>query len=346
MTRSPSKTPTLSNFAITRGLSPTSGYMYSQMPDGSLTPVKVKRTSLLGTQSQFGASEDKAIAGNIQEVEVAYLDRESDTLVVKFGLRAWRDPESANIETCNLAHVETTIQSMNQAYADAGGFNVLGERYAERIANAHPLWRNRYGFDRSVSVVIQQEGQPEMTLEFGKNPDPETLGTLGAAIAFGLSGKGVVDMQITMCSRIGQGQEVFPSQEMIIDSKISKISKVLNKDEHNQAMIHPWKLGNAIRTIDTWHPHVADVGAIAVEVYGTSVRRQEAYRYRGVGFYNYLAQVVAGEGDILNIRNAKTIRDLDNIKDAHYFMAVLVRGGVLGLGSGKKKTADETVTDQ
>ncbi len=343
MAKAPSKTPTLSNFAITRGLSPTSGYMYSQMPDASLTPVKVKRTSLLGTQSQFGAAEGKAVVGNIQEVEVAYLDRESDTLVVKFGLRAWRDPESANIETCNLAHVETTIRAMCQAYTEAGGFNVLGKRYAERIANAHPLWRNRYGFDRSVSVVIHQEGQPEMTLEFSKTPDPATLDTLGAAIAFGLSGQGVVDMQITMRSRIGYGQEIFPSQEMAMNSKVSK---VLDKDEHNQAMMHPWKLGNAIRTIDIWHPYVADVGAIAVEVYGTSVRRQEAYRYHGVGFYNYLAQVASGEGNILNIRNAKTIHDLDNIKDAHYFMAVLVRGGVLGLGSSKEKTADDTESKQ
>lgn len=342
MAKKPSaKTATLSNFAVTRALSATSGYMFSQMPDGSLVPVKVKRKSLLGTQSQFGAAEDKAGAGNPQEVEIAYLDRDSDTLVVQFGLRAWRDAETANIEACNLAHVEKAMREINSAYKSAGGFGYLGQLYAERIAGAYSLWRNRHGFDRSVRAIITQDGQDEIVLEFGKKPDDSGISTLAGAIEHGLSGSGVVDIQITMRSKIGKGQEVFPSQEMAMNANTSR---VLDKDENGQAMMHPWKLTNAIRTIDIWHPSFDEVGAIAIEPYGTNVRRQEAFRYHEGGFYGYLDQIVKAEekeGGILGIRQAKSLDDLDTIKDAHYFMAVLIRGGVFGMGKKEKAAKSE-----
>jgi len=330
-------TQVLSNFSITRGLSPTSGYMFSEMPDGECRPVKVTKKSLLGTQSQFGAAEDKASVGNPQSVEIAYLDRDSDTLVVTFGLKAWRDPEIANIDACNLASVERSIKGMSAAYADAGGFKTLGDLYAARIAEGAPLWRNKYGFDRSVEIVIRKGSEDPVMLRFEKIPDAKKIGTLGSSIEHGLAGRDPVDIEIIMRSRMGKGQEVFPSQEMAINSSVGK---VLDKDEHNQAMMHPWKLGNAIRHIDIWHPAYDDVGVIAVEVYGTNVRRQEAFRYHDVGFYNYLKQVVDGQGEILQIMDAKTVEELDAINDAHYFMAVMVRGGVFGMGKKKQGNGD------
>lgn len=333
------KTAELTNFAVCGSINPTLARMFSAMPDGSLEPIIVKKSALLGTQSQFGVKEDKVSHGNIQTVEVAFLNPASDRLVVKFGLKVFRDNQTANIEMCNLLDVRSKLIEISNAYEACGGFKKLGKLYAERIAGGSFLWRNRYGFDRGVKVVIRKEGDAQIeTINFGMRPAEADIARLGDAIAIGLSGK-LVDIQVEAFSVLGLGQEVYPSQEMARENK--NISKVLFKDENDHAMMHDQKIGNAIRTIDIWHPSFDEVGAIAVEPYGTNVRQQDAYRYEKASFYDHLDGVMKGKSPIAAISHET---DPDSVPDLHYFMAVLVRGGVLGMkkGSDKSESVKET----
>lgn len=48
---------------------------------------------------------------------------------------------------------------------------------------------------------------------------------------------------------LGAGQEIFPSQELVLDSNSSKSRLLYQVD--NVAGMHSQKIGNAIRTIDT-----------------------------------------------------------------------------------------------
>ena len=326
----------LTNFAVRRGISPSSGHFFN-LHDGSkgMTPIKVRRMTYLGTQSQYGADEEKAAFGNPITGEVAFLDEDTDTLAMTTSVLFYRDPDTANIEMSNIKEAADLIKAVSDAYAKAGGFNILGRMYAENIAYGAPLWRNKGVFGVDTRVKVRSASGNKQTFNFS-NTDADkvrnkSLDELGKHIGEGLSGITPMEIQITYFSKIGYGQEVFPSQEMIIAGPGARASKVLDKNEDNQALMHPWKIGNAIRRIDVWHPAYDEVGVIPVEVYGTVTRHRMAYRYGSRDFYRLLSDLLQDKRGVKSILKASKPKDLDKIEDAHYFMAVLVRGGVFGM---------------
>lgn len=131
-------------------------------------------------------------------------------------------------------------------------------------------------------------------------------------------------MKVTAFAFEGQGQEVYPSEEMILNKdKVEgreKKSKILYQVNDIAAM-HSQKLGNAIRAIDTWYPSFDEVetGPIAVEPYGAVTNMGMAYRTpeEKKNFYTLFDDYSNGV-------------DLDSDDDKNYVMAVLVRGGVFG----------------
>lgn len=88
---------------------------------------------------------------------------------------------------------------------------------------------------------------------------------------------------------------------------------------NNVAALHSQKIGNALRTIDTWHPQTEALGAIAVEPYGSVTSRGIACRQpkEKMDFYTLLDNWV--------IKGMKP-----DVGQQHYVMAVLIRGGVFG----------------
>lgn len=340
----------LSNFAINRALMPTKGYMYSAMPDGSLLPVLVNESTQLGSQSQYGADHKKASTGNPQRVEEAFLHQDSDTLVVKFGLDVLFDLHTANIEMCNMTHAEKRVKALVSNYAGAGGLDYLATLYAERIAHGYALWRNGKGFDRTVSVTAT-DGANKTQFEFvkDKQKNNDAITSLATVIAKGLKGE-FITLEVEVRSKLGKGSAVYPSQEFVNSTSKFDLSRVYFKDEHNHALIHSQKIGNALRTIDIWHPEFDEVGAIAIEPFGSNSRKASAYRHKSGDFYTYLKEVIYSNDDsndgMNRVNHAKTIDQLDSIEDAHYFVAVLMRGGVFGMGKQTKADKNSVETGE
>lgn len=141
---------------------------------------------------------------------------------------------------------------------------------------------------------------------------------LARLIADGLTGKAHVLLRVTAFVRLGEGQEVFPSQELILDKEQSKKSKTLYQVD-GVAGIHSQKLGNALRTIDTWYPDALEQGPIAVEPYGSVTTQGKAYRQpaKGMDFYTLL------DGWILKDKAPEPDQQ-------HFVIATLIRGGVFG----------------
>ena len=89
------------------------------------------------------------------------------------------------------------------------------------------------------------------------------------------------------------------------------------------AAMHSQKIGNALRTIDTWYPEFIDpeisAGPIAIEPYGAVTNLGKAYRTPKdkQDFYTFFDNFARGG-------------KLNRVEDEHYVMAVLVRGGVFG----------------
>src|SRR5690606_38956101 len=104
------------------------------------------------------------------------------------------------------------------------------------------------------------------------------LASLAEVIRQGLESDSFAFLQIEAFVRLGFGQEVFPSQELVLDNgRDSKKSKYLYC-VNNIAAMHSQKIGNALRTIDTWYPDAENDGPISVEPYGSVTSRGTAYR--------------------------------------------------------------------
>lgn len=303
--------------------------------------VQVREKSVRGTISNRlktkdsdPAKLDAAIQNpNLQTVDVATLPSNADTLKVCFTLRVLG---GAGIPSaCNSSEYRAKLMTAVRGYADKVGFDVLAQRYATNLANGRFLWRNRIGAEEIEVVVSQwQQGQSAdrwffNAFKVGLNDfetiddsQREDIQALGSLISTGLAGEKYLLLQVTAFVRIGDGQEVFPSQELILD-KESKERAAKSKTLYTVggiAGIHSQKIGNAIRTIDTWYPNynAEGLGPIAVEPYGSVTTLGHACRQP------------KDKMDFYSLLDNWLIKDKDPKEQQHYVMATLIRGGVFG----------------
>ena len=298
--------------------------------------VTIKPKSVRGTISnrlkakdQDPAKLDAAIENpNLQTVDVAALPAEADTLKVQFTLRVLGGAGTPS--ACNSAAYQAKLLATVQGYVQQHGFGELARRYAANLANGRFLWRNRAGAEQvEVTVEQMQNGQAAHTWSFDAlalntravgaiNTEAKGLDVLGQAMAAGLTGSQHVLLRITAFVRQGAGQEVFPSQELILDKDSAGKSKTLYHVD-GVAAIHSQKIGNAIRTIDTWYEGAEELGPIAVEPYGSVTTQGKAYRQpkQKLDFYTLLDHWLLKD-------------QVPPVEQQHFVMAVLIRGGVFG----------------
>jgi CRISPR-associated protein Csy3 len=331
------KLTTASVLAFERKLDPSDAVFHSgrwedcAKPSAWL-PIAIREKSVRGTISnrlkakeQDPAKLDAAIESpNLQTVDVAALPADADTLRVQFTLRVLSGAGAPS--ACNSAAYRTRLQSVVDDYVAREGFSELAKRYAANLASGRFLWRNRIGAETVlVNVAREQKGEstkewPFEALTFNPrvmNEFDAKVKELGALIADGLAGRTHVLLNVTAFVRLGRGQGVFPSQELILDKGSSKKSKTLYSVQ-DVAAIHSQKIGNALRTIDTWYEGSEELGPIAVEPYGSVTTQGKAYRPpKKQDFYTLLDDWMLKD---------KT----PPIEQQHFVMAVLIRGGVFG----------------
>ncbi len=293
----------------------------------SWQPIVIKEKAVRGTISnrlKNAITSDPAKLDaeiqkpNLQTVDVAALPQNADTLKVAFTLRVLGNLAVPSV--CNDRDYQNALQAVIEGYIAEHGFGALAARYAENLANGRFLWRNRVGAEK---IAVRVTGSK--TWEFNAHDyslrefsQPQgALGELAAEIERGLAGESFALFNIEAFVRLGNGQEIFPSQELVLDSN-SKKSKLLYQVDGVAAM-HSQKVGNALRTIDTWHSQADSLGAIAVEPYGSVTSRGIACRQpkEKMDFYTLLDRWVIKE-------------EKPSVEQQHYVMAVLIRGGVFG----------------
>lgn len=332
---------TASVLAFERKLDPSDALFFAGTWDGrndssAWPPVEIKVKSVRGTISnrlktkdQDPAKLDAAIENpNLQKVDVAALPSRADTLKVVFTLRVLSG--TGQPSACNDSDYQKKLMDTVGGYVGTNGFGELARRYASNLANGRFLWRNRVGAETvEVQVAHLVGGQARNTWRFdalsfslrdfsAPQQGAAALDDLAKLIGDGLAGQGHVLLQVTAYVRVGAGQEVFPSQELILDKGRSDKSKTLYEVD-GTAGLHSQKVGNAIRTIDTWYPEVDELGPIAVEPYGSVTTRGKAYRQprKSDDFYSLLDNWI--------------IKDkVPATEQQHFVIATLIRGGVFG----------------
>lgn len=334
---------TASVLAFERKLDPSDALLFSGNWDArddyeNWPGIGIREKSVRGTISNRLKAKDQdplkldasIQSPNLQRVDVAALSENADTLATRFTLRVLGG--AGKPSACNSAAYQTKLASVVKSYMETQGFAALAHRYACNLANGRFLWRNRIGAEQvEVRVNVLERGSKVASWRFdalsfslrdfevpveAKAPIDELKGYIAA----GLFGERHVLLEVVAFARVGNGQEVFPSQELILDRGRGDKSKTLY-DVQGVAGIHSQKIGNAIRTIDTWYPveDVEDLGPIAVEPYGSVTTQGAAYRQpkKNVDFYSLL------DNWVLKDKAPET----DN---QHFVMATLIRGGVFG----------------
>lgn len=307
----------------------------SQNKNPQAKPVTIKEKSVRGTISnrlkntvtndpaKLDAEIEKA---NLQRVDSAALDENSDTLVVTWSCKVL--PFTGKPSVCNDQDYQQALQSTVQDYLNTEGVDELSRRYAANIANARWLWRNRVGAESiKVEVSCDINGQNH-SFEFDAksislkdfNTDNAKIDELAKLITQGLNGDAFVILYIKAFAKMGYGQEVYPSQELVLDTGKTKSKELYQIN--GKAGMHSQKIGNAIRTIDDWYPNAEF--PIAIEPYGAVTTLGTAFRQpkAKMDFYTLFDNwVLKG--------------DTPDIDQQHYVMGVLIRGGVFG-ASGKE----------
>lgn len=332
------KLKTASVLAFERKLDISDAFFWqkdSKDDTASAIPVPIREKSVRGTisnrlKSAIAADPVKLDAEiekpNLQRVDAAALDDDKDTLIVRWSCKAL--PFDGAPYVCNDQAYQTALVKTVQGYLEIQGVQELARRYAANIANARWLWRNRMGAEditvsvRNGSETITFAQVERIGLNDFTHSSPE-LDQLSGWLAAGLSGQAFTILYIEAQVRVGYGQEVYPSQELILDTG-SRKSKVLYQI-NGKAGMHSQKIGNAIRTIDTWYGETNEAPfPIAVEPYGSVTTLGMAFRQprQKKDFYSIFdAWVLDGKAPAL--------------ADQHFAMAVLIRGGVFG-ESGKE----------
>lgn len=335
-----SELKTASVLAFERKIDPSDALMSAGSWDdrgksAEWSPIAIREKSVRGTISnrlkakdQDPAKLDASIQNpNLQRVDVATLPSEADTLRVYFTLRVLGGAGTPS--ACNDADYQTKLLQTVTQYVAKQGFGTLAERYASNLANGRFLWRNRIGAEGIEVIVNRLKGGAvaqswkfdALALSLREFKVSTDLQKLAASIDEGLGGKGHVLLEVIAHVRVGRGQEVFPSQELILDKgseKKGQKSKTLYSVK-DIAAIHSQKIGNALRTIDTWYPDYTDLGPIAVEPYGSVTSQGKAYRQP------------KQHADFYSLLDSWVLKDKEPaVEQQHYVMANLIRGGVFG----------------
>lgn len=334
--------------AFEKKLVPSDGFMYgttwAQKDDfKDKHPLALKEKSVRGTisnrlkkalQSDPAKLDAEVEKANLQRVDSCSLNIEQDTLALTFTLKILSGVEQPS--ACNSEAFLQTYKEATKGYIDQYGFNELARRYAINLANGRFLWRNRVGAEKvEVQVkVLNQGSEAQWTfdaLDYSTRHfdiEDNHIQELATQIAKALSGEtDFLLLEVNAFALVGMAQDVYPSEELVLDKSNGKgqKSKILYA-VNEQAAMHSQKIGNAIRSIDTWYPNCEELttGPIAVEPYGAVTNLGKAYRTpkQKADFFTLFDRFAMGE-------------KLDNETDQHYVMAVLVRGGVFG-ESGKE----------
>lgn len=310
------------------------GYMYAvnwDSRDKEAVPLHLVEKSVRGTISnrlEDAATKDHAKLNakienaNPQRVDACAMPVNYDTLKLQFSLKVLSGIDKPS--ACSNIEFAEKYGEVARAYAAKTGFSELAYRYAENIANARFLWRNRLGSAAiEVNVSCGERTWKFNAYDFSLKEfsDANTdIQALAAEIAAALSGEADYKLlTVTAYAKVGTGQEVYPSEEMVFNKAKNDKSKILYAVDGIAAM-HSQKIGNAIRTIDTWYEGY-ECRPIAIEPYGAVTTLSHAYRQPSTGkdFYSLFDRYALG---------GKLETD-----DEHYVMAVLVRGGVFGESS-------------
>lgn len=290
-----------------------------------LQEKRVRVTHCSNSASFRSPSTSKASLDRWTSIDTVRLPDNADTLRISFALRVIG--KAGIPESCSLPRYSDRLAAIVDSYREAFGFQELATRYANNLVNARFAWRNRFTADAmEVRIRCPNAGltAPLVADAFAYSLRQFTsdvvVDTIARHIGVTLMSESYASFEVEAFARLGTRREVFPSQELILDKGDWRTCK--SKTLHSvqgAAAIHARKIGNAMRTIDTWYSGDSDLSPIAVEPYGPVLQPERSYRPHGQGKdFQSLLETWLLEGKA------------PDAAQQHYLMANMIRGGIVG----------------
>lgn len=315
--------------AYEKKIIPSDGFFYSTSWDNrdkQKTIIKVVEQGVLGMVSNHATDK---FSKNLQSIDKSFLLSDDDTLNVQFTVKFAKG--FSNPVACNSEEFKLKSSAALDNYIQKNGLKAVSERYAANIANARFLWRNRLLASEIETVVeFLDSDEPKITFNSSDyslkdfNSIDEKIQQLAQNIEKSLLGESpILTIKVNCYAKMGFGQEVFPSQDLVFRTQKSKILYSVCE----QAAYHSQKIGNALRTIDNWHNKANEnqhIVTISVEIYGQHTASMQSLRTisDGMDFYTLFAKFIENG-------------ELNDVNQEHYIAANLIRGGVFGLAGSE-----------
>ena len=330
----------------------TDGLFYNTYSDEHIDPVFVFRHGMRGTKNLLDSDNAKCKAdspANIQTTDTAMLSRDSEALRVLFYLRCIDVSKSIFSIAPGVKDTKESIDDFKKHFnafimkaKKSDALDQIACRYIRNIANGRFLWRNRT-VAQSVTITVTNRDGLNVTFNALEMPfnsfDGVSDDERAAAKVLSDGWKGEKNDALHISAIVDFGVkgrvQVFPSQEFI-DGKPLGIARILYavggdpREKQNmrstygfgptgQAALRDQKIGNALRTIDTWYPAYGERGIpIPVEPNGANLDAQEFFRNKG-GASGFKLMERVGELD-------------PSTPEGLFLLACIIRGGVF---SGK-----------
>lgn len=333
-----------------RGMVVTDATFSNLFADGTTTPLPVVRHGIRGTQNinssgeketATAASAKRQEVSNIQTTDSAKLDPMAEKLRVDMGVRfidlrealfACAPGKTDSME--DLIAFRDGLQAFVEKAKTSPGLEEIACRYARNIANGRFLWRNR-AVAKQVTVTVRDNSGWRVSFE-ALNVPLNTFGDYSAEekqiaqrLADGMRGKRdtALHVQADVDFGVRGAVEVFPSQNYLENKErgfarpLYCVGDVpLNQDRHSiqergQAALRDQKVGNALRTFDTWYPgYETRQLPIPVEPNGASLDAQAFFRNtKEASGFQFMLRV----------------GDMDPASpEGMFLLACLIRGGV------------------
>ena len=347
------------SLSLQRGSIISDGAFYNYFADGKAEPLYVMHHGIRGTQNVAGNKAKGAAEGNsaarevsnIQQTESAKLAPDAK-LLVKFNIR-FIDLKDILFACATGKNSEVDVGAFRDAFygfieraKESEGLQDVARRYTRNIVNGRWLWRNRIVAESITINVYEVTSEPKEKqtkhsfdalndVPYSHFDDySEAEKALADVLVKAMQGDRSANLNVEAIIDFGMGGiEVFPSQNYLEDKpkgfsrSLYKISneklerQATNNQFLGQAALRDQKIGNAIRTIDTWYPTYAETRKIIpVEPNGANLDAQHFFRMdKGTKVSAF---------DLM-----KELATLDpNSDNGKFLLACIIRGGVYSEG--------------
>jgi CRISPR-associated protein Csy3 len=332
---------------FTRSIEPSPAVFYAvNSESGESQLVEVSDHRLRATFGDYktgfsGAKTDQELTeGNLHYVESAFLPIGFDSLKIDFSFKVLNNAMEA--ASSSSADVRTLLSDFTTAYVSAGGASEIAIEYVKALVRGDFLWRNKKIMENiSISVSVNganyvfnfpSDGSHEALYSKYENEIKEIADVFAVALTTPYK---VATVRVSAIGLIGDGQQVFPSQEFSEKAK-DKPSRILAKRKvggKQAAVFTAEKVGNALRTVDIWYQPDATY-PLPVEPFGIDRSQSVAQRSKL-------------KNSLFTLLQEKLIPLTNDLKegkpvtgDAHFIFACFIRGGLFN-GEGKPKNDEK-----